>query len=211
MTSCTAQKALPHYSPAEQQAQRESISYWQPAPAQPDTAHGFRAEPGSQADLIRSIFDGHPPVVQMEVEAEPDSLHFVKVPRPASWLGKLFGRTPKPYTVATTQARIGKCKKCPITINVVQGNQTNTSTSTSTAKNGRTVVGDGASNTETGKKSGTVIKADSGATVYNAETKKGPAAAGEGIAQVPPAAGFSWWWVVVACAGCYLGYKKFIA
>jgi hypothetical protein len=32
LASCATQKALPHYTEAEKQAQRESISWWKSAP-----------------------------------------------------------------------------------------------------------------------------------------------------------------------------------
>jgi hypothetical protein len=207
LASCASTKPLPHYSEAEQAAQRQAIGYWQPTPAKSDSISGPRVEPGSQADLLRSIFGGHPQVVQQDIEATPDSLKFVKVAKAPR---RLFGLLPaksdsKPAAVRTASELPRKCKGC--TFNVVAGNQTNQHV----AKNGQ-LLGDGASNTQTGKKSGAVIKADSGATVYNAETKKGQAAAGQGITQEQPrSAGFSWWWVVVAGAACYLGYKKFIA
>ena len=125
------------------------------APAKPDSTGGPRVEPGSQADLIRRIFEGEPPVVQQDIPgdyiATPDSLRFVKVTKAPH---RLFGLLPdkKPATA------LGKCKCC--TFNVVAGNQTNQQV----GKNAQ-LLGDGASNTELGKKSGDIIKADSGAIV----------------------------------------------
>jgi hypothetical protein len=178
-------------------AEAQHVAYWQPEPT--DTA-------------------GHKPAWAVALpppEAAPDSLPFVNVYQKTksgrnglhSFFSRFFtaDRTPEPAP-AQLAVMPRRCKKCPITINVVQGNQTNT-----TAEKNAQVLGAGASNTQAGKKSGAIIKADSGATVYNAETKKGQAAAGEGITQEQPASGFNWWWLVVVGVGGYLGYKKFIA
>jgi hypothetical protein len=160
LASCAAQKALPHYTEAEKQAQRESISWWKPAP--PPAQYRVPAADSAEAT---------------KYEAMPDSLPFVKVPQAAQkptqtyeveggkkgFLARLFwpGVPKKPVSAgvakhpnATQVPR--KCKGC--TFNVVAGNQTNA------AKKAQ-VLGDGASNTQTGKKSGDIIKADSGAIV----------------------------------------------
>jgi hypothetical protein len=155
LASCATQKALPHYTEAEKAAQRDAIGYWQPEPAKLDSTSGPRVEPGSHADLIRRIFEGKPPVVQLEPEATPDSLRFMKVPKPAP--RRLFGLLPAKKPASPTAA-LGKCKGC--TFNVAYGNQTNQQV----GKNGQ-LLEQGASNTQTGKKSGDIIKADSGAIV----------------------------------------------
>jgi hypothetical protein len=194
LASCSTTRPVPA---AEKAAQPEHVAYWQPEPS--DTA-------------------SHKPNWPLQVppyEAAPDSLPFVNVYQKTksgrnglhSFFSNIFhaDRTPKPAP-AQLAVMPRRCKKCPITINVVQGNQTNT-----TAEKNAQVLGEGASNTQAGKKAGAIIKADSGATVYNAETKKGQAAAGQGITQEQPASGFNWWWLVVVGVGGYLGYKKFIA
>jgi hypothetical protein len=181
LASCATTKPLATRVADEQNAER----HWQPAVPRPDSLSGPRAEPGSQADFIRSIFEGHPPVVQLEVEAAPDSLPFVKVPKSPqkpTEKRRLFGLLPPkkaataaPGAILTAQnaAQLPrKCKGC--TFNVVAGNQDNQHV----AKNGQ-LLGAGASNTQTGKKSGDIIKADSGAIVNkvggagNAQTTRG--------------------------------------
>jgi hypothetical protein len=112
LASCATQKALPHYTEAEKAAQRQAIGYWQPAPTKPDSTSGPRVEPGSQADLICSIFGGHPPVMQQDTEATPDSLHFVKVAKPAR---RLFGLLPA-KKLASPTASLRKCKGCTFII-----------------------------------------------------------------------------------------------
>jgi hypothetical protein len=183
LTSCATIKPLPQHSAAEQDAQ--SQSYGQPQPARPDSTSGPRIEPGSQADFIRSIFEGHPPVVQQDIPSDvvaaPDSLPFVKVPKKTSLFRRLFPAKQQSVSDTHVGNMPRKCKGC--TFNVVAGDQHNQQV----GKNAK-LLGDGASNMQTGKKSGAVIKADSGATVYNAETKKGQAAAGHGITQQQPTA-----------------------
>jgi hypothetical protein len=83
-TSCAAQKAVPHaqkavpqYIEAEKAAQRDGVSYWQPAPAD-SSAH---TKP--------------PHAVQLPPIAAPDSLPFIAVSRKPTFLDKLFGHTPK--------------------------------------------------------------------------------------------------------------------
>jgi hypothetical protein len=164
LAGCASTKPLPHYTEAEKAAQRQAIGYWQPTPAKPDSTSGPRVEPGSQADLHRSIFGGHPQVVQQDIEATLDSLKFVKVAKAPR---RLFGLLPAKKPASTA---LGKCKGC--TFNLVAGNQTNQHVD----KKGQ-LLGDG--NTQTGKKSGDIIKADSGAIVNkvggpgNAQTTKG--------------------------------------
>jgi hypothetical protein len=166
------------------------------------------AQATRQAKMVRSIFEGHPPVVQLELEAMPDSLHFVKVENRPSWLARLFGAKPS-TAIYLGQPTVTAGKKSTVTINHVQGNQTNTST----AKNGRTVVGDGASNIESGKKSGPISQAAPGATATTnvASTKKGNSQAGEG--NVAPTttkeAGWPWWLYLLLVAGVLFGIYKF--
>jgi Na+-transporting methylmalonyl-CoA/oxaloacetate decarboxylase gamma subunit len=84
--------------------------------------------------------------------------HDSVVVQPApSVLDKLLGRTPAPFVVATVPARIGKKS----TINVYNA----PATVTTLGKNATAAVGAGASTIQTGKKSGDIIKADSGAIV----------------------------------------------
>jgi hypothetical protein len=158
LASCAATKPLPHYTDAEKQAQRESISWWKPAPA--------------PAQYLVPAADS---TEAAKYEAMPDSLPFVKVPRnpqkptetyeveggKKGFLARLFlpGIPKKPVSAgvathpnATQVPR--KCKGCTI----VYGNA-------QVVGKKAQVLGDGASNTETGKKSGDIIKADSGAIV----------------------------------------------
>jgi hypothetical protein len=109
LLGCSATKKLPHYTTEQQAAQRGGISWWQPdpEPVKHDSTSGPRVEPGSQADLIRSIFESHPPVVQLEVEAEPGFIPLVEVPRPAK--RRLFGLLPAKKPASTA---LGKCKGC---------------------------------------------------------------------------------------------------
>jgi hypothetical protein len=159
LASCTSTKPLPHYTAEQQAEQRASIGYWQPEPAKRDSSSGPRVEPNSQADFIRRIFEGKPPVMQVQVEATPDSLPFVKVERQPSWLARLFGHKPQ-TAIYVGQSSIKAGKKSTITINKVAGNQT----TQQVGKKGQ-LLGPGASNTQTGKKSGDIITADSGAIV----------------------------------------------
>ncbi|MGI4866111.1 MAG: hypothetical protein ACRYFZ_19460 [Janthinobacterium lividum] len=156
-------------------------------------------------------------------EATPDSLPFVLVTPKATLFDQLRHRTPAPVAYRGLPAKI---KNSTITVNYAAGNQTNSTTTT--AKNGRTVVGDGASNIEAGKKAGPIIRADTGATVatsqkgpaqagdgnHQAATKKGPAQAGDGNrATEQKASGWPWWlWLlIVAVVGTaiYRIYKRF--
>jgi hypothetical protein len=163
LASCATQKALPQYTESEKAAQRGGISWWQtdPAPTKADSTSGPRIEPNSQADLIRAIFEGHPPVVQLEVEAEPGTLPFVEVPKPAR---RLFGLLPakKP---ASASAALGKCKGC--TFNVAYGNQTNSVT----GKKGNSATGDGATATAIDKVKAPTALGDSASATDN--TKQG--------------------------------------
>jgi hypothetical protein len=149
LLSCSATKPLPHYSDKEKADQRASIGYWQPEPTK-DSTSGPRVEPNSQADFIRRIFAGKPPVVQQDLPSDyiatPDSLRFVKVERQPSWLARLFGHKPQ-TAIYVGQSSIKAGKKSTITINKVGGDQHNQQV----AKKGQ-LLGDGASNTQTGKK-----------------------------------------------------------
>jgi hypothetical protein len=152
LASCATTKPLPQHA----QAQPDSITAWQPAPAPAkylipatDTTHA-----GPQT-----------------FEAMPDSLPFVKVPQPPhkptenyeiegskrGFLARFFLRskleTPVLGGVANATQVPRKCKNC--TFNVVGGNQTNA------AKKSQ-VLGDGARNTEVGKnKAPAIISSDS--------------------------------------------------
>ncbi len=160
-----------------------------------------------------------------EFEALPDSLPFVLVkPRP-SLIDQVLGRTPATVAYRGLPAKI-KNSTVSVTYNRVAGHQTNTSTTTSTAKNGRTVVGDGASNTEAGKKAGPIIRADTGAAVHVATSQQGPALAGDGSHQAvtkkgpaqagdgnrnteQKASGWPWWLWLLIVAGTLTGLYKF--
>jgi len=161
--------------------------------------------------------------------AMPDSLPFVLATPKASFLDQVLGRTPATVAYRGLPAKI-KNSTVSVTYNHVAGNQTNTSSTTSTAKNGRTVVGDGASNIEAGKKSGPIIRADTGADVHVATSKQGPALAGDGSHQAvtkkgpaqagdgnrnteQKASGWPWWlWLLIVAGvltGIYKVYKRF--
>jgi hypothetical protein len=157
LASCVTVKPVPHLTEAQNQANRESISWWKPAP--PPATYLVPAKDSADA---------------AQYEAMPDSLPFVKVPQnpqkptqnyeveggKKGFLARLFlpGVPKKPVSAGVANATQvpRKCKGC--TFNVVAGNQTNA------AKKAQ-ALGDGASNTQTGKKSGDIIKADSGANV----------------------------------------------
>lgn len=162
------------------------------------------------------------PPLATEYEAMPDSLPFVLVKPKASFLDQVLGRTPAPVAYRGLPAKI-KNSNVSVTYNHVAGHQTNTSTSTTTGKNSRTVVGDGASNTEAGKKAGPVTQAAQGAAVHVATSKQGPALGGDGnhqaVTKKGPAqagdgnrhtesGGWPWWlWLLIA-AGVLTGLYK---
>jgi len=149
-----------------------------------------------------------------EFEAMPDTLPTVVVTPNASFLDQLLGRTPAPVAYRGLPAKI-KNSTVSVTYNHVAGHQLNTTTTTSTGKNSRTVVGDGASNTEAGKKAGPIIRADTGAVVHVATSQQGPALAGDGSHQAvskkgpaqagdgnrnteQQASGWPWWlWLLI--------------
>jgi hypothetical protein len=170
LTSCATTKPLPARLAAEQDVQRS----WQPQPTRLDSTSGARIEPGSQADFIRSIFEGHPPVVQVELEAEPDSLRFVKVPKSPqkpTEKRRLFGLLPakKPASASETQLATAqnatqmprKCKGCTI----VYGN------ATVAGKKAQVAAGDGTTATNIGKAKGPTAVGDSASAIDN--TKQG--------------------------------------
>jgi hypothetical protein len=152
LASCAGTKKLPHYTEAEKQAQRESISWWKPAP--PPAQYLVPAADSAEA---------------AKYEAMPDSLPFVKTPQKLGekqevegakrgFLARIFlpKNTKAPTALKDNHAPQlpRKCKGCTI----VYGN------AQVVGKKGQ-ALGDGASNTATGKKSGDIIKADSGAIV----------------------------------------------
>lgn len=168
LAGCATQKALPQYSEAQKQAQRESIGFWQPAPAKPDSASHTKPPVGLRL----------PPV------AAPDSLPFIAVARQPTFLAKLFGRTPK-TTIYPGLVPVKAGKKS--TVNIYNA----PATITTLGKKATAAVGDGAAVVVAAKKAGPVVLADSGATVQVATVKKGQAAAGDGITQQqPPDEGF---------------------
>lgn len=176
-----------------------AVSYTNPASLD-STAQAQR-----HAELVRSIFEGHPPVVQLEVEAMPDSLPFVKVVKQPSRLAQLFGAKPT-TAIYVGQPHVTVGKRSNVTINQVQGTQVNTSTTT--AKNGRTVVGNGASNIEADKKAGPITQAAPGATANVATSKKGPAQAGEGNVATTTKGSTPWWlWLLLVVVVVGLIYK----
>lgn len=190
--SCAATRPAPADQPLV-------VNYASPA------ALDSTAQANRQAELVRSIFEGHPPVVQLELEAMPDSLPFVKVERQPSRLARLFGAKPS-TAVYLGQPHVSVGKHSTVTINQVQGNQTNTSTST--AKNGRTVVGNGASNIEADKKAGPITQAAPGAQVHVATSKKGPAQAGEGNVATSTKGSTPWWlWLLLLLVVVGIIYK----
>lgn len=192
LTSCAATRPAPSDQPLV-------VNYASPA------ALDSTAQANRQAELVRSIFEGHPPVVQLELEAMPDSLPFVKVERQPSRLARLFGAKPSTAIyLGQPQVRVGK--RSTVTINQVQGNQTNTSATT--AKNGRTVVGEGASSIEAGKKAGPLTQAAPGAQVHVATSQKGPAQAGDGNVAPTTKGSTPWWlWLLLVVAAVGIMYK----
>jgi hypothetical protein len=183
------------------------------------------------AQLLLASCAGSSPKVPLDAprfEAAPDSLPFVHVqltPKP-SWLDRVLHRTPATVSYPGLPAKI-KNSTVSVTVNHVAGHQTNTSTSTSTTtgKNSRTVVGDGASNTEAGKKAGPVTQAGPGAAVHVATAQKGPALAGDGSHQaaskkgpalagdgnrVTEKGGWPWWlYLVLGLCVLYGGYRTY--
>jgi hypothetical protein len=160
LTSCATIKPLPQHSAAEQDAQ--SQSYGQPQPTRPDSTSGPRIEPGSQADFIRSIFEGHPPVVQQDIPSDvvaaPDSLPFVKVPKKTSLFRRLFPAKQQSVSDTHVGNMPRKCKGC--TINVVAGDQHNSTT----GKKATSATGAGAVATVIEKKAGPAIVASDSST-----------------------------------------------
>jgi hypothetical protein len=167
------------------------------------------------AQLLLASCAGSSPKVPLDAprfEAAPDSLPFVHVqltPKP-SWLDRVLHRTPATVSYPGLPAKI-KNSTVSVTVNHVAGHQTNTSTSTSTTtgKNSRTVVGDGASNTEAGKKAGPVTQAGPGAAVHVAtaataatrrpakKARPWPATATASPKRAAGPGGFTWW------SGCW--------
>lgn len=123
LASCAATKKLPQYTEAEKQAQRESISWWKPAP--PPATYMVPAKDSADA---------------AQYEAAPDSLPFVKVPQKPvppyeiegdkrGFLARIFlPKKATPPTGATSPPVPRKCKGC--IFNIAGGNQSNTTSTT---------------------------------------------------------------------------------
>jgi hypothetical protein len=217
LASCATTKPLPARSAADR-----SETYWQPTPTPAESLGAPRAEPGSQADFIRRIFEGHPPVAQLELEAESDSLPFVHVPlkngvtkeskkktAPAASKGLFSFLKRRKETKENPLALPGKCKNCQITVQLGNGN---TSGQASTEKKGQT-LGAGASNVEKAK---APVATNAGtAQDYTKQAQRGGAAASGDHAQATATkpSGWPWWlWlllVVGAVTGIYRLYKRF--
>jgi len=218
LASCATTKPL-----SSRMADKENAkSYWQPAPPAPESAGAPRAEPGSQADFIRRLFEGHPPVVQLELEAAPDSLPFMYVPKKPqqpTQKRRLLGLLPPkkaatvplgPILTAQNPTQLPrKCKGCQITI---QNGDGNTNAQASTAKKGQT-LGAGASNVEKAK---APVATNAGtAQDYTKQAQRGGAAASGEHAQATATkpSGWPWWlWLLIAAViitGIYRIYKRF--
>jgi len=136
LASCAAQKALPQYTEAERAAQRGGISYWKP-------------DSTSQADTV-------PHTPRWAVKVPASAVDSIVVERAPSFIDKLLGRTPKPYHVAVTPARIGKKS----TVNIYNA----PATVTTIGKNATGAVGAGAVASVIEKKAGPAIVASDSST-----------------------------------------------
>lgn len=218
LASCATTKPLSTRLADAQNAK----SYGPAAPAPAESAGAPRAEPGSPADFIRRIFQGHPPVVQLELEAAPDSLPFVHVaksPQKPTPKRRLLGLLPpkKADTAAAGHMLTAqnatqmprKCKGCQI---LIQNGDGNTSTQASTAKKGQT-LGDGASNVEKAK--APVATNAATAQDYTKQAQRGGAAASGAHAQASATKESGWlWWLWLLLVGVvgtiiYRIYKRF--
>jgi hypothetical protein len=114
LASCAAQKALPQYTEAEKEAQRHSISYWQPDTAKPVTPP--HAEPRMKPNFLQRLFPSKQQVAgnQVAVMGQPVPYHAQPVPK--------------------------KCKGC--VFNTVAGNQTNAAKKAQVLGDGASVKGD---------------------------------------------------------------------
>lgn len=136
LASCAAQKALPQYTEAEQTAQRGGISYWQPDPTPADSTPLLHRPPvWSPKDSLR-----------WALHKQAHQVDSIVVERTPTFLDKVLHRTPKPYTVAVTPARIGKKS----TVNVYLG----PATVTTAGKKAQVAAGAGATASVIGKKAG---------------------------------------------------------
>jgi hypothetical protein len=154
LASCAAQKALPHYSAAEQAAQRADIGYWQP-----DSLKAIpKLSPVAQAKLAARRRRGAAPAPPLTDGGLRSLDSVVAVPpagpqpgRGVAFWQKLnpFRSKPaaKPVMLSAVEASLPrKCKGC--TFNVVAGNQT------VAGKKAQAAAGDGATASVVGKKAG---------------------------------------------------------
>lgn len=165
LASCAAQKALPQYTEAEQAAQRGGISYWQS-----DSAKAVpKLSPVAQAKLEARRRRGQAPAPLAGDGGVRSLDSLVAIPYATPQPGRSIPfwqkvnpfrskPTPPPNPLSQKEGMPRKCKGC--TFNVVNGDQHNQQV----GKKGQ-ALGAGASNTQTGKKSGDIIKADSGSIV----------------------------------------------
>lgn len=169
LASCSATKSLPQYTEAEKAAQRGGVGYWQPAPEPADTTPRQHRPPvWSPADSV--LWAHHRQAHQVDS---------VVVARPPSLLDKLLRRTPAPYHVAVTPARIGKKS----TVSIYYGAAT--ITNTTAGKKATVAAGTGAVASVVEKKAGPAIVASDSSTL-NALTGGGNLAAVHGDGNTLP-------------------------
>jgi len=161
LASCAAQKALPQLSEEQKRANERGIAYWQPEPTPADSTPLVHRPPvWTPDDSLRWAL--HKQAHQVDSSTASLSSLTSPVTKPRR---RLLGLLPakkvasSPQKVASDKLADGKlprkCKGCTI----VYGDN-----NTVADKKGQ-ALGAGASNTQTGKKSGDIIKADSGAMV----------------------------------------------
>ncbi|MFD1874279.1 LPXTG cell wall anchor domain-containing protein [Hymenobacter bucti] len=188
LASCAAQKALPQYSPQQQAAQRESISYWQP-----DSAKAIpKLSPAAQRKLDARRRRGQAPAPLLADGGQRALDSVVAVPPTGAQPGRSTAfwhklnpfRSKQPAAQPLTQQAAApniprKCKGC--TFNVVAGNQTNQQT----GKKSTAALGGGATATVIEKKAGPTIVASDSST-QNALLRGGNLAAVRGNGNTLP-------------------------
>jgi len=132
------------------------------------------SRPAPERNVSRA--EGTPFTPHPAAEAVRGSLDSATVTPHRSLLDKVLRREPKPYTVKSTDLKVGKKS----TVNIYHGPAT--VTTTTVAKKATAATGEGAVAVAAEKKAGPVVVADSGADVRLAVAKE-QAAAGEGIDQ----------------------------
>jgi hypothetical protein len=131
LASCAAQKALPQYTEAQKQAQRENISYWQP-----DTAHP--ATPPHAEPRMKPSFSSILPSINERKIKEPENKT-----APVALKGLfsfLKGRKATKETVQNSPYPAPKkCKGC--VFNTVAGDQSNAGKKATVLAEGATNIG----------------------------------------------------------------------